>query len=424
MLKPEDNERITRVGPGTPMGELMRRYWQPVLLSGELPENDGVPLRVRIMGEDLIAFRDSAGKVGLVDAFCPHRRAPMFFGRNEECGLRCVYHGWKFDAAGTCVDMPSEPPDSLFKTKVAIKAYPTHEGGGMVWTYMGPPEEQPPFPNYEWLRAPGTHRRVSKTFEHANWLQALEGGMDTAHSSFAHNEKLGEMKGWIRNRDGAPRLDVEKTDYGYTYVSTRKLGDDGNYIRVYHFVMPAQQMRGGITSWTGTGRNEMPRLDGHIWVPVDDEHTYVYNMIWAYDKNYPITEEWYWQDEARWGRGKDDLLPGYKLKANLSNDFFIDRQKQKTQTFTGIKGINTQDYALQEGMGAIVDRSKEHLGTSDKAIIVLRQLLLEGTDVVARGEQPRGVEPSTYEKVRAYDAVIPQDKDWRVEFADELIAKW
>jgi phthalate 4,5-dioxygenase len=423
MLKPEENERLVRVGPGTPGGEMLRRYWQPALLSDELPEKDGAPIRVRIMGEDLIAFRDTDGNVGLVDAFCPHRRAPMFFGRNEECGLRCVYHGWKFDTNGTCVDMPSEPPDSLFKTKVTIKAYPAHEAGGMVWTYMGPPEKQPPLPNYEWLRIPPTHCRVSKTFEHANWLQALEGGMDTSHSSFAHNERLGD-KNWIRNRDGAPRLDVEKTDYGYSYVSTRNLGDDGSYIRIYHFVMPAQQMRGGITSWTGTGKADVPRLDGHIWVPIDDEHTYVYNMLWGYDQSVPIDEDWYWKDEARFGRGKEDLRPGFKLKASLENDYFIDRQKQKTQTFTGIRGINTQDFALQEGMGSIVDRSKEHLGTSDKAIITLRQLLLEAVQAVGAGDDPRGVDPATYEKVRPYDAVVPLGKDWRVEFADDLVAKW
>jgi len=423
MLKSEDNERLVRVGPGTPGGEMLRRYWQPALLSDELPENDGAPIRVRIMGEDLIAFRDTEGKVGLVSAFCPHRRAPMFFGRNEECGLRCVYHGWKFDASGACVDMPSEPPDSLFKTKVKIEAYPTHEAGGMVWTYMGPPEKQPALPNYEWMRIPKTHCRVSKTFEHANWLQALEGGLDTAHSSFAHNERLNDPN-WIRNRDGAPRLDVERTDYGYTYISTRNLGDDGSYIRVYHYVMPAQALRGGITSWSGTGKADVPRLDGHIWVPIDDEHSYAYNMLWGYDESVPIDEDWYWKDEARFGRGKDDLLPGYKLKASLENDYFIDRQKQKTQTFTGIRGINTQDFALQEGMGPIVDRSKEHLGTTDKAIITLRQLLLEAVHAVAAGEPPRGVEPSTYERVRPYDAVIGPGKDWRVEFADDLVAKW
>jgi phenylpropionate dioxygenase-like ring-hydroxylating dioxygenase large terminal subunit len=148
MLKPEENERLCRVGPGTPMGALLRRYWLPAVLSEELPEADGAPVRVRMLGEDLIAFRDSNGEVGLVSAFCPHRRAPMFFGRNEECGLRCVYHGWKFDRNGTCVDMPSEPPDSLFKTKVTIDAYPTWEGAGMVWAYLGPPEHRPPVPDF------------------------------------------------------------------------------------------------------------------------------------------------------------------------------------------------------------------------------------------------------------------------------------
>jgi phthalate 4,5-dioxygenase len=176
MLKPGDNERICRVGPGTPMGELLRRYWQPALLSEELPETDGAPVRVRLLGEDLIAFRDSSGKVGLVDAFCPHRRAPMFFGRNEECGLRCVYHGWKFDRDGSCVDMPSEPPDSLFKTKVRIGAYPTHEAGGMILAYLGPPETNPGAPDYELLRVPAASRHIGKSYQDCNWLQALEGG--------------------------------------------------------------------------------------------------------------------------------------------------------------------------------------------------------------------------------------------------------
>ena len=424
MLKPQENERLTRVGPGTPGGALFRRYWQPALLSRELPENDGAPVRVRILGEDLVAFRDTHGDAGIIDAFCPHRRAPMFFGRNEECGLRCVYHGWKFDRNGICVDMPSEPPDSLFRTKVRIDAYPTWEGGDIIWIYMGPRELQPPPPNYEWVRAPKTHRGVSKTFEDANYLQALEGGLDTAHSSFAHNERLGDTN-WVRNRDRAPRLDVERTDYGYTYVSTRNLGDDGKYVRIYHYVMPAQQMRGGVTSWTGTGKADVPRLDGHLWVPIDDESTFVFNMVWSYDERVPITPEWHAADEARWGRGAADLIPGtFKLKKNLSNDFMIDRQMQKTKNFTGIVGINTQDYALQEGMGKIVDRSKEHLGTTDKAIIACRQLLLEAVDAVAAGQAPRGIDPSTYERVRPYDAVVPPGKTWEAEFAGELIAKF
>jgi nitrite reductase/ring-hydroxylating ferredoxin subunit len=424
MLKPEENERLVRVGPGTPGGALFRRYWQPAVLSEELPAPDCPPIRVRLLGEDLVAFRATDGSVGLVDAFCPHRRAPMFFGRNEECGLRCVYHGWKFDVTGRCVDMPNEPPDSLFKDKVRIAAYPTWEGGGIVWTYMGPPELQPPAPDYEWLRVPPTHRFVSKTYEACNYLQGLEGGLDTAHSSFAHNERLNDPT-WIRNRDTHPRLEVERTEYGFRYASTRDLGDDGLYVRVYHYIQPAQQLRGNVTNWVGGKRAEVPKLDGHIWVPIDDEHTWVYNMTYGYDPAVRITEEFAWKDEAFFGRGKDDLIPGtYKLKANLANDYFIDREKQKHKTFTGIRGVNTQDFAIQEGMGPIPDRSKERLGTTDRAIIVTRQLLLEAIERVAQGEPPRALTPDTYRGVRAYDRVIDRDRSWRDEFADELLAKW
>jgi phenylpropionate dioxygenase-like ring-hydroxylating dioxygenase large terminal subunit len=423
MLTPAQNERVTRVGPGTPMGSLFRRYWVPAMLSDEAPVADGDPVRVRILGENLVAFRDTDGVVGLIEDACPHRRAPMFFGRNEQHGMRCVYHGWKFDRHGTCTDMPSEPPDSLFKEKVTIVAYPTHEAGGIVWAYLGAPEHRPPAPDFEWTRAPATHRRASKTFEHCNWLQALEGGIDTAHSSWAHNERLGDPT-WIRNRDGHPTLDVEKTDYGFRYISTRNMGEDvGKYVRLYHFVMPAMQMRGGVNSWTGFGKDTVPRLDGHIWMPIDDETCYVYNFMWT-NEDVPIDDEWYWNDEKRFGRGKDDLLPGYKLKKNPSNDYEIDRTLQRTKNFTGITGINTQDFALQEGMGPIVDRSLERLGTSDKAIIAARQLLLEGTDAVEAGNAPRGTDPATYRSLRPYDAVIPHATTWEEAFAPELVARW
>jgi phthalate 4,5-dioxygenase oxygenase subunit len=424
MLNPQDNARITHVGPGTPMGTVLRRYWHPALLSEELPEPDGAPIRVRLLGEDLIAFRDSDGKVGLVDAFCPHRRAPLFFGRNEDCGLRCVYHGWKFDRNGVCVDMPSEPPDSLFKTKVTLNAYPTHEAGDVVWTYMGPPEHQPGPPDFEWLRVPKTHRFVSKTYERANWVQGLEGGLDSSHSSYLHNERLGDRNGLVRNRDGAPRLDVDRTDYGYSYHSVRNLGDEGEYVRVYQYIMPAQQIRGSVTELTG-GRAKVPRFDGHIWVPIDDHTTWVYNMMYGYDESVPLTPAYNAAMESMFGRGREQMLPGtYHLKANLENDFFIDRQLQKTQTFTGIRGINTQDMAVQEGMGPIVDRSKEHLGTSDKAIIAMRQLLLEACDAVEAGKSPRGVDPGPSRSVRPYDDYVAKGRDWREAFASELVAKW
>ncbi|MEA2719711.1 MAG: phthalate 4,5-dioxygenase, partial [Candidatus Eremiobacteraeota bacterium] len=410
-------------GPDTPMGKLQRRYWIPCALASELPEADGPPLRVRLLGEDLVAFRDTEGRVALMDAYCPHRRAPLFFGRNENCGLRCVYHGWKFDRDGACVDMPSEPPDSLFKDKVRITTYPTWEGGGLVWAYMGPREHMPPVPDYEFTRAPDTHRYVSKTYEDCNWLQALEGGLDTSHSSFAHNNDIHDNR-HLRSQDTAPRLEVYRTDYGYTYAGIRKLGDK-SYVRAYHYVLPAQQMRGRVTSRTGGHVDEHPTINGHIWVPIDDHTCWVYNWMYSYTPDIPLTEEYAVALETQYGRGPDDLIPGtFRLKANLSNDYFIDRERQRTKTFTGITGVNTQDMALQEGMGPIVDRSKEHLGTSDRAIIVMRQLLMEALTDLEAGAPLRGADPATYARVRAVDLVIPPAPDWRVALKDELVAKF
>jgi phthalate 4,5-dioxygenase len=423
VLKHEDNERLVRVGPGKPAGELFRRYWQPALLSSELAEKDGPPLRVRLLGEDLLAFRDTNGKVGLVDAFCPHRRAPLFFGRNEECGIRCVYHGWKFDVNGNCVDLPSEPSTSPMRDEVKIAAYPTLEKGGIIWAYLGPRAEMPAPPDYEWTRAPATHRYVNKTMEGCNYLQALEGGLDTAHSSFLHNNRVGNNR-MLRNRDTAPRLDVEKTDYGYYYVSTRNADEDGKYVRVYHYVMPFQQMRGNIRTFDGS-LSKVPKLDGHIWVPVDDETTCVYNWACSYDRAVPLTPEYCEDFNLRYGRGKEDYIPGTAwLKRNLSNDYMIDRAAQRNQTFTGIKGVNTQDYAVQEGMGPIVDRSKENLGTTDRAIVTMRRLLLDATRAVERGEKPLALDPASYRNVRPYDNLVPADQDWREVFAQELVAKW
>jgi phthalate 4,5-dioxygenase len=422
MLTVEENERVTRVGPGTPGGKLFRRYWWPMCLASELPEKDGAPLRARLLGEDLIAFRDTEGKVGLIDAFCPHRRAPLFFGRNEECGLRCVYHGWKFDRKGDCVDMPSEPAGTTLQAKVKILAYPTVEKGGVVWAYMGPKELTPPEPDYEWTRAPATHRYVSKTFESCNYLQALEGGLDTAHSSFAHYNKLGDRAN-LRQHDRAPNIEVERTDYGYSYVSQRNV-DEGKYVRVYHYVMPAQQLRASIIGYEGV-RNKPARLDGHIWAPIDDTTTFVYNIMCAPHPEDELKPEAVEAREKAAGRGRDDSIPGtFRLKRNATNDYMVDRQMQKTQNYTGIVGVNTQDFALQEGMGPICDRSKEFLGTSDKAIVAMRRILLEAIAVNEKGGTPRAVDAKTYRMVRAYDRVVPTGQDWRKVMEKDLVAIW
>ena len=427
MLKAEDNERVTRVGRETPMGELFRRYWIPAALSEELPEKDGDPVRVRLLGEDLLAFRDTDGVVGLVDAYCPHRRAPMFFGRNEECGIRCVYHGWKFNRHGDCTDMPSEPAGTPLQARVKMLAYPTHEAGGIVWTYMGPKEQQPAPPDFEWMRAPQKNRFVSKTWEDCNWLQAMEGGLDTAHSSFVHNEFIGNNAS-LRNQDRAPRLEVERTDYGYFYVSTRALTEGRTYARLYHYVMPNQQMRSGTVKFLDNGGDDdphaVPKIDGHLWVPVDDEHTYVYNWSCAVgEAGFPegYVERW----ESFMGRGKDDMIPGtYRMKRNLTNDYLIDRDLQRTKTFSGIKGLNTQDYALQEGMGPIVDRSQEFLGTSDRAIVTMRRQLLEATRAVEDGQTPPATDPAQLRGIRPVDRVLDAGQAWKEAFATATQARW
>jgi phenylpropionate dioxygenase-like ring-hydroxylating dioxygenase large terminal subunit len=423
MLTPQDNERLTRVAPGTPMGDVFRRYWIPAALSSELPDADGPPVRVRLLGEDLVAFRDSAGEVGMVGAYCPHRRAPMFFGRNEECGLRCVYHGWKFDRSGACVDMPSEPPDSLFKTKVSIESYPAWEGGGIVWTYMGPPERRPAPPDYELVRAPATHRFVSKTHQACNYLQALEGAVDPTHATILHNNDIGD-RAWLDDfHSTVADIELEKTDYGYTYAGNR-VRDGQRWIRIYHYIMPSLQMRGTVEGYFST-KGHAPTIDGHIWAPIDDHNVYVYNWMYSYDPSGPIPEAQALAQEIRLGRGPDDFIPGtFMLKRNAANDYLIDRTAQKHQTFTGIKGVNTQDVALQEQMGAIVDRSKEHLGASDRAIIVMRQLLMEATFAVESGATPRGADPQTYRNVRAVDRKIPLDADWKDAVKADLYARF
>jgi phthalate 4,5-dioxygenase len=414
MLSKEDNERLTRVGVGTPMGNVFRRYWLPALLSSELTGPDGPPIKRRLLGEDLVAFRDSNGAVGLVDAFCPHRRAPMFLGRNEKCGLRCVYHGWKFDVTGQCLEMPTEPRDSAYRTKVRIKAYPTWEGGGMIWTYMGPAAEIPAPPDMELIRAPPTHRFVSRTVQDCNFLQALEGGLDSAHATILHSLTIGDLS-WLDDYERTtPRLDVNLTDYGFQYSGTRIL-NDRYWVRVYQYIMPVTQVRGRIAPVRGEDAPpKIPLISGHMWVPIDDVTTSVFNFSYSADPNIPLTREFALASEADYGRSPDDLTPDFRLKKNSANDFMIDRETQKTRSFSGINGINTQDVAVQEGMGPIADRSEEHLGSTDRAIVMMRRLLLEATRTVEAGGKPRGVENTSYRRIRAVDhfadneAQIPQ----------------
>jgi phthalate 4,5-dioxygenase len=423
MLTYEENELITKTGPGTPMGEAMRRYWIPALLSRQLPEPDCPPVRVQLLGERLVAFRDTQGRIGLLDEFCPHRRVSLWLGRNEESGLRCVYHGWKFDVAGTCVEQMNEPEDSSFAHKIRTAAYPTLEMGGVIWAYMGPREKMPPPPSFEWTQVPESHCHVSKVVEECNWLQALEGGIDTSHAPILHRtisattSKAGVplLGPFVRGK--APTLEVDVTDYGYRYAGIRPLEDGQTYVRTYHYVMPFTQIRPQQFRFPGSG--ERPKIAGHFWVPMDDENCMVWNWMYSFGDE-PLTEED--RLERGSGNGPDHVdQTTFRSLRHKGNNWLIDRQVQKTDTFSGIDGINTQDRAVQESMGRIVDRSKEHLGPADRAIIVARRLLLQAVKTVSEGGDPPGTDTSYYQ-ARAIERILPQGVAWRDALLREMYA--
>jgi phthalate 4,5-dioxygenase len=416
MLPRHENELLTRVGPGTPMGDTMRRYWVPACLASEIPDPDCSPVRVKLMGEDLVAFRDTDGRIGLVDEFCPHRRVSLYFGRNEECGLRCVYHGWKFDVEGNCLDQLNEPPEHQFKQHIHLTAYPTVELGGIVWAYLGPAEKIPAPPKFAWTQVPETHRHVTKVIQECNWLQALEGGLDTSHAPIMHRLLTDNAgRGGIKPsnpyvRAGAPTLVVDYTDYGYQYAGIRRLGESEIHARTYHFILPFHQIR------NSSSERGSPQDAGHIWVPIDDETCMVYN--WCMNKTEPLDAT----DRLEKGLGNGPIhvdQQNFRSKARRENDYLIDRAMQKTENFTGIDGINVQDRAIQESMGRIVNRLGEHLGPADKAIAHLRRLLIRAVKTVADGGTPPGVAP-TYYDLTTNMKVLAKGADWRAEIAPDI----
>jgi phthalate 4,5-dioxygenase len=417
MLSKEENEIVTRVGPDTPMGRTLRRYWMPALMASELAERDGAPVRVKLLGEDLVAFRDTDGRIGLLEELCPHRLASLYFGRNEECGLRCAYHGWKFDVTGACTDMMNEPEENDFKHKIHTKAYPTVELGGIVWAYMGPAEKMPPAPKFAWTQVPEKRRHVTKVIQECNWLQALEGGLDTSHAPILHRTLTDNTtRGGIRPsnpfvRGKAPNLVVHLTDYGYQYAGVRPLGDSEIHVRAYHFILPFHQIR---PSKSETGQDTDA---GHIWVPMDDHTTMVYNWNFLREDG-ELTEE----DRLERGIGNGPMHVDQKTFRsfnNKSNDYGIDRTVQKHETFSGIDGVNSQDRAIQESMGVIVDRSREHLGPADKAIIQLRRKLRDAVRAVEAGQTPDGL-GTTYYEIFAGEGVLPKGADWRRELTPTM----
>ena len=406
-LSRDDQETLVRVGPGTPMGTLMRRYWVPVLLQSELPEPDCPQVRVRILGEDLLAFRDTTGRVGLIDQFCAHRGVSLFFGRCEEDGVRCPYHGWKYDLTGACVDMPSEPEESNFKTKVRLTAYPCLELGGLVWAYLGPPGLKPPPPNYDWLRVPPAHVFWTKREQESNWLQALEGAIDSSHVGVLHRYELdhdrlhqdAEGPRFIK-ADTRPKFFTADTPFGVA-IGARRKGDAESrwYWRMTPFVMPFHQM---VPPY---GDNP---TGGHSFVPIDDENVFSYSFYWHPTK--PIGDELRASMESGSGIHSVNIPGTFKPVANKSNDYLIDRRAQKERrSFSGIAGIAQQDAAAQESMGAIQDRSRERLGTSDAGIIAARERLLRAALALRdTGAPPPALDPED-QHVRSASVLLEKD---------------
>ena len=410
MLSPADNDLLTRTNAGTPMGEYFRCFWQPVALSEELAEPDSPPIRVKIMGEELVAFRDSNGKVGLVAPKCAHRGADLFFGRNEQCGLRCVYHGWKYDAEGQCVDMPNVPPAAGYHGNVSIKAYPTCDFGGMVWAYLGPREHRPALPpQLELGLVPAPHRYVTKRYVECNWAQSMEGALDTAHFSFLHmpspNRKTNSNPDaaadenrlrWLRS-DPLPKFTVREHEAGFVIGGARHADNDQYYWRITQFMLPAHS----ITPSPMPGETYY----GYTWAPIDDVSCWIYVYAWHPDQLLPADER---AKYVKGGYGQfAELGPNYIPVRNKGNDYLIDRADQKAHSFTGVRGIAEQDQLAWESQGLLLDRTQEKLSPTDVGIVRFRQAMFEGVRALQAGTPPAAAaQPEAY-RLRSGGAVEP-----------------
>ncbi len=412
MLSKEDNELLCRVGPGTPMGELLRQYWMPFLPSDQMSETDCPPKRVRLLGENLVAFRDTNGAVGLMRENCPHRGASLFFGRNEECGLRCPYHGWKWDVAGRCVDMPNEPEESDFKTKVRAVAYPCRDVNGTLWTYMGPRESAPPLPNFEINTLPAEQvYPPHMMLEECNWVQALEGDIDSSHIDFVHGRLHEESKArGTFHKDKRPRLEVLPTAYGACYTGRRRWKDGEQYWhRITQFIMPF---------FTMIAASDPVGVQCRAWVPLDDDHTLQFSIRGRLDR--PITDEERQplKDPFKaWGGyvpQTSDPFSRYYTRANLHNDYNLDYEMQKNELVIGIPFLgNLQDRAMTETMGTIYDRTQEHLGTTDAMVIFVRRQLINAARALReQGSLPENVDDPNLCRVRPASVLLSEDENW------------
>jgi nitrite reductase/ring-hydroxylating ferredoxin subunit len=403
MLSREENDLITQTGPGTPMGEVFRRFWIPAVLASEISEPDGPPVEVTLLSERLIAFRTTDGRAVLMDARCPHRHANLYWGRNEDNCIRCVYHGWQFDADGACVDMPAEPDTSRFKERVRITTYATHECAGIVWAFMGPQDAVPPFPRFDFAMVPETHTLAGKRRVPCNYLQNLEGEMDTAHVNFLHNE-FGVTGGPVMKPSYQlqTRFLIASTLFGLVAAARREYPNDAYYWRMTPFILPS------FTIIPSTP--DLKHLTAAV--PMDDVNMWGFTVSWRPDR--PMDAD----DRELFFSGQEQQIEidpkTFLAKYNRANDYGIDRTKQKTASFTGITGTRLQDCAVQEDQdGPCLRRWEEHLGTTDRAIIATRRRLLALARGLQEGVEP--IEPSHPDAflVRSIVEEAPRSMPWR-----------
>ncbi len=411
MLSAADNETLVRTNAGTLMGEYFRRYWLPVALSREMPGPDSPPIRVKVMGEELVAFRDTNGRVGLIEPHCAHRGTNLFFGRNEECGLRCIHHGWKYDVEGKCVDMPNVEPDAGMRGKISIKAYPTREYGELVWAYLGPREVMHELPQLEHGLLPASQRYVTKRLQQCNWAQSMDGALDTAHFSYLHmpapavaanssaNIAADEKRiRWLRN-DPMPQFTVRDHAVGFVAGGARKADGKDLYWRITQFMLPSHS----ITPSAMPGEVYY----GYTWVPVDDESCWIYIYGWHPGRELESDERAKF-DKGGYGQFAE-LGPGYLPLRNRSNDYLIDREDQKHRSFTGIRGIAEQDTMAQESQGFIADRTREHLTATDVAVVRFRRLMLREARALRDGKEPAAAQRSESYRLRSGGAVLSSE---------------
>jgi phthalate 4,5-dioxygenase oxygenase subunit len=407
MMTREENDRLCRIGPGTPMGALFRRFWMPICTSDRLPAPGCAPIAQRLLGENFVVFRGRDGKIGVLDELCIHRAASLALGRVEDCGIRCLYHGWKFGTDGEVLEVMNNPSNRK-PPKLRAPAYPVVEAGGMVWTYLGPKEKQPPFVRHAFMELPESHRVLMRVDINANWVQMTEGGLDSSHVSVLHSNAArpgwnGKSEAKVGSFDDAgPELEIEDTEFGYHYAAFRRNPKGGpDNVRIVPFIMPSGRI---IPGGELQGKSNATIV---LEIPIDDEHTATYTVRYS---SQPIARE-----SRLVETGFDDPAlynPQTQQFLFTRDDYHRQRRNMMDDNWSGFRGIAVEDAVIATSMGPISDRTKEHLIGSDLAIVRFRKRLLESVDRMEQGGDPVGVQ-ADLSLISAIDAPVPPSGHWR-----------